>query len=694
MLFATTGEARLNVEKEKIQNGMMYGGGEISKDELNGAIVKLKRDKAADDSGMIAEYVKALSETDREKLRIGLNDVVNGGSIPKEWKESRVVLIHKGGNHSDMKNYRPIAIISIVCKICMMIVRDRINEWVEETGMLGDVQGGFRRGRRTEDNLFMLERMMEMAKVRGECLYIGFMDMEKAYDRVNRRKLFEVMRSYGIHEKLIRTIERVYEDNKVKFELHEYITDWCKSDSGVRQGCPLSPLLFNINVRELGMIVQKSDNGFKYVSVGENGEVEDKTVAGFMYADDLCLCASSEDGLQRVMDEIASCITEYGMKLSERKSKVVCINGTVQNRKWRCGETEIREVEEYQYLGVTVQGGKNGGFKSMGDRMVEANGVIGMIKYAAKRSGNKYVIGREGWKGIAVSKLMYGCGALAWYQTECDDLEVKQNDMGRWLWTDCRHVRNELIRGETGWSTFEEREAKAMSDWAVRLVFEENKMSEIGRACLIEIGARSRWWCRMRHICNKFGLNELMNLICLGDMSIDGMLISINLNKEMKGWKRELHDKIQLVGRDRWIHGFSDRDREQEYVRNKGVPMNEQYANGSIGASVRLMIRGGSLPVRGDDKMKWKYETDPYGDKCKCGKVETEMHVLLECKLYERERSTWLEVVEQLAEGANGSKLERMKGYGKVNERVDASTLLFLGKLWNNRRVNESMRAV
>ena len=100
----TTGEARLNVEKETIQNGMMYGGGEISKDELNGAIVKLKRDKAD----------------------------VNGGSIPKEWKESKVVLIHKGGNHSDMKNYRPIAIISIVCKICMMIVRDKINEWVEK----------------------------------------------------------------------------------------------------------------------------------------------------------------------------------------------------------------------------------------------------------------------------------------------------------------------------------------------------------------------------------------------------------------------------------------------------------------------------------------------------------------------------------------------------------------------------------
>ena len=84
VLFATTSEARLNVEKEKIQNGMMYGGGEISNVGLNGAIVKLKRDKATDDSGMIAEYLKALSETDREKLRMGWNDVVNGGSIPKE----------------------------------------------------------------------------------------------------------------------------------------------------------------------------------------------------------------------------------------------------------------------------------------------------------------------------------------------------------------------------------------------------------------------------------------------------------------------------------------------------------------------------------------------------------------------------------------------------------------------------------
>ena len=72
-------------------------------------------------------------------------------------------------------------------------------------------------------------------------------------------------------------------------------------------------------------------------------------------------------------------------------------------------------------------------FKSMGDRMKEANGLIGMVKYAEERSGSKYVIGREGWKTMIVSKLMFGCGALAWYQRECDDLEVIPNGFGRWL---------------------------------------------------------------------------------------------------------------------------------------------------------------------------------------------------------------------------------------------------------------------
>ena len=80
-----------------------------------------------------------------------------------------------------------------------------------------------------------------------------------------------------------------------------------------------------------------------------------------------------------------------------------------------CG-SRIGEVEEYKYLDVTVKACLNvGSIKSMGDRMVDANGVLGMVKYATTRSGSKYVVGRAGWKSIVVNNLMYGCGALAWY---------------------------------------------------------------------------------------------------------------------------------------------------------------------------------------------------------------------------------------------------------------------------------------
>ena len=58
-------------------------------------------------------------------------------------------LLHKGGRTDELKNYRPIAIISVTCKLCMLMVKERINKWIVDSGMLGEFQDCFRRGRRT-----------------------------------------------------------------------------------------------------------------------------------------------------------------------------------------------------------------------------------------------------------------------------------------------------------------------------------------------------------------------------------------------------------------------------------------------------------------------------------------------------------------------------------------------------------------
>ena len=106
----------------------------------------MKENKATDESVMIAEYLKALEERDEHNLRTLLNKVLSEGFIPNEWKESRVVLVHKGGSKKELKNYRPVALINVMCKLFVMVVREIINEWVEQSGMLGVIQGGFRRG--------------------------------------------------------------------------------------------------------------------------------------------------------------------------------------------------------------------------------------------------------------------------------------------------------------------------------------------------------------------------------------------------------------------------------------------------------------------------------------------------------------------------------------------------------------------
>ena len=193
-------------------------------------------------------------------------------------------------------------------------------------------------------------------------------------------------------------------------------------------------VLFNIHVRELGNVINNCVHGVKYAVVGKDGVMEWKIQAGLLYADDVCLMANSEEDMKVIMEKVNECVVEYGLNVNEKKSKVVSINGEVGRGSWMMGDCCIGEVEEYSYLGITIEGGKHGGFKSMGDRIKEANGLMGMVKYAAEQSGSKYVIGREGWKTMIVSKLMYGCGALAWYQRECDDLEVIQNGLGRWLW--------------------------------------------------------------------------------------------------------------------------------------------------------------------------------------------------------------------------------------------------------------------
>ena len=71
-----------------------------------------------------------------------------------------MTLIHKGGKNRCAKNYRPITIVDIEYKLLMTIIRERLQKWAEEGEVVGELQGGFRKDRMTEDNLFIINHLL------------------------------------------------------------------------------------------------------------------------------------------------------------------------------------------------------------------------------------------------------------------------------------------------------------------------------------------------------------------------------------------------------------------------------------------------------------------------------------------------------------------------------------------------------
>ena len=87
-MFCLRGKANLNKKKVMVDGGMRYGGEHISMTELENTIKDIKEKKATDESCLIAEYLKGLKDGSKEELRMLLNDVINGGDIPQQWKKT------------------------------------------------------------------------------------------------------------------------------------------------------------------------------------------------------------------------------------------------------------------------------------------------------------------------------------------------------------------------------------------------------------------------------------------------------------------------------------------------------------------------------------------------------------------------------------------------------------------------------
>ena len=168
------------------------------------------------------------------------------GKTPRDWQTGVIIPIFKKGDRKQCTNYRGISFLSLPGKVYAKCLERKCQEIVESK--LEDGQCGFRPGRSTTDQIFTLKQIFEKSWEYGKDLFACFVDLEKAYDRVPRDKLWKVLQEYGVNGQLLRAIKSFYCRPEVCVRVNGKQSKPFHVGVGLRQGCILSPLLFIVYI--------------------------------------------------------------------------------------------------------------------------------------------------------------------------------------------------------------------------------------------------------------------------------------------------------------------------------------------------------------------------------------------------------------------------------------------------------------
>ena len=218
-------------------------GAKIMGNEVRHAIASLKSDKATGGDGISAEVLKALNDKGITIVTELLNLIYEHGHIPEGMAESIFIQLPKKPNTMKCEEHRTISLMSHLTKLLLQIIRNRAKGIIEYD--ISEEQYGFMKERGTRDAIFNLRVLCERAIDIQRKVYIIFLDYEKAFDRVNHNKLMECLQRCGIDGKDYNIIQNIYWEQKAKVRVGDLQSEKIEIKRGVRQGCIMSPTLFN-----------------------------------------------------------------------------------------------------------------------------------------------------------------------------------------------------------------------------------------------------------------------------------------------------------------------------------------------------------------------------------------------------------------------------------------------------------------
>lgn len=373
-------------------------------EEIREIIKQLKNSKAPGNDRITAEMVKHGGEVLVRRIHEIIKKAWETGEMPEDWTLANICPIHKKGSRMLCKNYRGISLLSIVYKILSTAITKRVSSRAER--IIGEYQAGFRPGRSTMDHIFTMRMTLEKTYEYNVRLGHLFIDFKQAYDRVKRSTLWETMKEFKFPQKLIKLTKMTLENSRSQVKVQGSLSRSFRTEEGLRQGDPLSPVLFNL-------VLEKA---VRSITTNPGGNIYNRLIQVLAYADDVVISARSNEALTTALRELKDAAGSLGLEISEAKSKYMVTERNGRNTgKLQVDDYTFEAVDSFTYLGAVITS----------ENKVETD-IVNRIKAANRSYRALYPLLRSKnlsrklkltlYKTIIKPVLMYG--SEAWVMTE------------------------------------------------------------------------------------------------------------------------------------------------------------------------------------------------------------------------------------------------------------------------------------
>ena len=421
---------------------------DITLEEVVVAVRKAKLRTAMGEDRVPTVFIKEGGEVLHRALKQLFNLVVAEERVPSPWASENTRMLHKGGSKLSLDNYRCITVASNVVKVFTRIWGTRLEGCFEDAGMLGEMQGGFRKGRSTAEHAFILNTMIEKAHSSRKRLCIAFVDLRKAYDTVNRERLWEVLREAGLGGKFLSIVQGLYQGHRKTVTLGVDKTRQLACSRGLKQGCVLSPLLFALFISDLSRQLHDMDEGVTIGSV---------TIPALFFADDIALVANSEGALQRKLELLQRFVSSRGLAINFDKTKIMKWGpGALSEGEWVIKLADgtvvgvIHQQRIYRYLGIWF-GDSRRFLQHRKRKLGVIPRAVGLLKDKDRGTPVRKRAADLMWRQQVRESLLTGVEVVAYTQSWVRSVEVHQNKVGRWILGVSQRTSPEGVRAELGW---------------------------------------------------------------------------------------------------------------------------------------------------------------------------------------------------------------------------------------------------